>query len=226
MHPAPEDWRAWRKAQRERLVAARLAVEPATLARWREAIDAALTRAFPGLASRCVAFCWPIKNEYDARPLVRTLLARGASAALPVVVGQGQPLEFRAWSPRTRMARGALDIPYPVDSPAVTPEIVLLPMNGWDAQGYRLGYGAGFFDRTFAAMPRRPVIIGVAHELARLDTLHPQPWDMPADYVVTERGVYRRDPTGLLFLGSAEPGGDPRVSSPVCGAPDPDSGRA
>jgi len=216
MHTAPEDWRAWRKAQRERLVAARLAVDPATLDRWRQAIDTALTRAFPGLATQCVAFCWPIKNEYDARPFVKTLLGRGATAALPVVLGKGQALEFRAWHPHTRMARGALDIPFPVESPEVIPQTVLLPMNGWDGQGFRLGYGAGFFDRTFAAMPRRPVIIGVTFELARLETLHPQPWDIPADYVVTERGVYRRDPTGLAFLGAPDPAGPATPRSPVC----------
>lgn len=222
MQTAPEDWRAWRRAQRQRLVTARMAVEPATLDRWRQAIDAALARSFPGLATRRVAFCWPIKNEYDARPLIKTLLARGATAALPVVVGKGQPVMFRQWQPGTPMARGALDIPYPAESPPVIPQAVLLPMNGWDDQGYRLGYGAGFFDRTFAAMAQKPVIIGVAHELARLDTLHPQPWDIPADYVVTERGVYRRDPAGLAFLGASDPAGSDTISSPVCYADEAD----
>ena len=79
---------------------------------------------------------------------------------------------------------------------------MLLPMNGWDPAGYRLGYGAGFFDRTLASLAKRPVVIGVTYELARLDTIHPQPWDIPVDYVVTERGVYRRDPEGLVFLGA------------------------
>lgn len=216
MQTVPEDWRAWRQTQRERLVAARMAVEPAALDRWRRAIDAALECAFPSLATRRVAFCWPIKNEYNARPFIETLLTREATAALPVVVGKDQPLMFRQWHPGTRMARGALGIPYPVESPTVMPQAVLLPMNGWDTQGYRLGYGAGFFDRTFAAMTQKPVIIGVTHELARLDTLHPQPWDIPADYVVTERGVYRRDPAGLVFLGAADPAGSAALSSPVC----------
>jgi hypothetical protein len=88
-------------------------------------------------------------------------------------------------------------------------------MNGWDRQGYRLGYGGGFFDRTLAAMEKRPVVIGVSYELAKLDTIHPQPWDIPMDYVVTERGVYRRDPEGLAFLGEPDPGSG-ELSSPVC----------
>ena len=89
-------------------------------------------------------------------------------------------------------------------------------MNGWDAQGYRLGYGAGFFDRTLAALAKRPVTIGVSYELARLDTIYPQPWDIPMDYVVTERGVYRRDPEGLAFLGEPQAGDGSALASPVC----------
>ena len=61
-------------------------------------------------------------------------------------------------------------------------------MNGWDAQGYRLGYGAGFFDRTLASFVRKPLTIGISYELARIPSIHPQSWDLPMDYVVTERG--------------------------------------
>ena len=74
--------------------------------------------------------------------------------------------------------------------------------NGWDAQGHRLGYGGGFFDRTLAAMKTRPLVIGVAYELARIATIHPQAWDIPVDYIVSERGVYRRDAGELVFLGN------------------------
>jgi hypothetical protein len=89
-------------------------------------------------------------------------------------------------------------------------------MNGWDAQGYRLGYGAGFFDRTLASLTKRPVTIGVSYELARLDTIQPQAWDIPMDYVVTERGVYRRDPEGLAYLGEPQRGEPSALASPVC----------
>jgi hypothetical protein len=89
-------------------------------------------------------------------------------------------------------------------------------MNGWDRAGYRLGYGGGFFDRTLAAAPKRPVVIGVSYELARMDTIHPQSWDIPMDYVVTERGVYRRDPDGLAYLGQPQGGEGSALASPVC----------
>jgi 5,10-methenyltetrahydrofolate synthetase len=75
-------------------------------------------------------------------------------------------------------------------------------MNGWDSAGYRLGYGGGYFDRTLAGLARKPDIIGVSFERAQMITIHPQPWDIPVDYVVTERGVYRRDSGELVFLGA------------------------
>ena len=211
----PTALKTWRKAERERLIAARVALAPATLDAWRRRMDITLERSFPGLARCRLAFCWPIKGEYDARHLARTLRERGALTALPVVVAPKTPLKFRAWHPGVRLEKGALDIPFPSDSAEVVPNAVLLPMNGWDRQGFRLGYGAGFFDRTLASLAKKPLVIGVSYELAKLDTIHPQSWDLPMDYVVTERGVYRRDPEGLVFLGEPDQGSG-TLSSPVC----------
>ena len=211
----PTSLKAWRKAERERLIAARLAITPPELDSWRQRIDGYLERSFPGLARCRLAFCWPIKGEYDARHLARTLRARGALTALPVVIAPRTALIFREWHPGITLTKGPLDIPYPADSQQITPNAVLLPMNGWDLQGYRLGYGAGFFDRTLAGLAKRPLVIGVSYELAKMDSIHPQSWDLPMDYVVTERGVYRRDPEGLVFLGEPDQGSGER-SSPVC----------
>jgi 5-formyltetrahydrofolate cyclo-ligase len=212
----PTALKAWRRSERERLIAARLAINPEMLDSWRRRMDGYLERSFPGLAGCRLAFCWPIKGEYDARHLARTLRARGALTALPVVVAPRTPLVFREWHPGVELAKGALDIPYPVGSQQITPEAVLLPMNGWDAQGYRLGYGAGFFDRTLASLAKKPLVIGVSYELAKMDTIHPQSWDIPVDYLVTERGVYRRDPEGLAYLGEPQAGEPSALSSPVC----------
>jgi len=213
---SPSELQRWRKAERERLIAARAALGRETLERYRQRIDAHLERSFPALATAKLAFCWPIRGEYDARHLIRTLRERGALTALPVVVAPKQPLVFRAWHPGVAMAAGPLDIPYPVNSPEVVPETVLLPMNGWDDGGYRLGYGGGFFDRTLASMPKKPVVIGVTYELARIPTIHPQSWDIPVDWVVTERGVYRRDGDKLAFLGEVFAGEPSTLASPVC----------
>lgn len=211
-----DELRSWRKAERERLIAEREALDAATRERLRLRIDAHLGRSFPGLATARVAFCWPLRGEYDARPLGQALRDRGALTALPVVVAPGQPLLFRQWHPGVALGSGPLGIPYPLYSDPVVPTAMLLPMNGWDEAGYRLGYGAGFFDRTLASLTRRPVVIGISYELARMKTIHPQSWDIPMDWVVTERGVYRRDPEGLAFLGGAPAGEPSALASPVC----------
>jgi 5,10-methenyltetrahydrofolate synthetase len=207
---------ARRRAERERLLAVRERLDAASLEQLRRRIDAHLARAFPGLARRTVAFCWPTRGEYDARPFLETLRARGAVTALPVVVAPGRPLVFREWHPGVALAAGPLGIPYPVGSPVVEPAAVLVPMIGWDEAGYRLGYGAGYFDRTLAARATPFAAIGVAYELARVPTIEPQAWDVPMDWVVTERGVYRRDPAGLAFLGEPAPGEPGPLASPAC----------
>jgi len=196
-----EELKRWRGAERSRLLRERESIPAATIAEWRALIDQHLTRGFPQLRRGVLAFCWPIRNEYDARHVAKTLRDQGTLTALPVVVAPKTPLVFREWHPGVALAEGALGIPYPVDSAELPPDHVLLPMNGWDERGYRLGYGAGFFDRTLAALSARPLVIGVSYEMARLPTIHPQSWDVPVDWVVTERGIYRREAAGLGYLG-------------------------
>lgn len=196
----------WRSAERARLIAAREALGRETLEAFRERIDRHLEVGFSGLGHGVLAFCWPIRGEYDARHLARTLRERGALTALPAIVAKGKPLAFREWHPGVELASGPLDIPYPVASAEVAPDHVLLPMNGWDESGYRLGYGAGYFDRTLASLQKRPRVIGVSYEVARMPTIHPQSWDIPMDWVVTERGAYRRESNGLAFVGGAVDG--------------------
>jgi 5,10-methenyltetrahydrofolate synthetase len=222
----------WRRSERERLIGARERLDAETRERFRRRIDGHLTRSFPGLAAATIAFCWPIRGEYDARPLAAALRARGAVTALPVVVAPGQPLIFREWHDGVALTSGPLGIPSPTGSTPVNPTVVLVPLNGWDGSGYRLGYGAGYFDRTLASAPRPLVAIGVGYELAKMESIRPQPWDVPMDWIVTERGVYRRDPGGLEFLGEPTAGEPGALASPVCyadeidperfGAPDPD----
>jgi 5,10-methenyltetrahydrofolate synthetase len=202
---------AWRKSERARLLRERSALSQEALAELRSRIDIHIERAFPDLVHGVLAFCWPYRNEYDVRHLAAALRRRGATTAMPVVVAPKTPLIFREWHPGVKLADGPLGIPYPVDSKEVQPDHVLLPMLGWDGDGYRLGYGGGFFDRTLAALAKRPRVIGVAYEQAYLRTIRPQPHDIPVDFVVTERGVYRREPQGLKFLDNPQ-----AFSSPPC----------
>ena len=201
----------WRKAERQRLLRERDGLAGEVLAERRARMDAHIERVFPDLVHGVVAFCWPYRNEYDVRHLAAALRRRGAKTAMPVVVAPKTPLIFREWHPGVELVKGPLDIPYPVGSPEVTPDNVLLPMLGWDGDGYRLGYGGAFFDRTLASLAKRPRVIGLAYEQAYLKTIHPQPHDIPVDFVVTERGVYRREQQGLRFLDNPE-----GFSSPPC----------
>ena len=202
---------AWRKSERTRLLRERSALSEEILAGLRSRIDIHIERAFPDLVHGVLAFCWPYKNEYDVRHLAAALRRRGAKTAMPVVVAPKTPLIFREWHPGVKLAHGPLGIPYPIESDEVQPDHVLLPMVGWDGDGYRLGYGGGFFDRTLAVIARRPRVIGVAYEQAYMKTIRPQPHDIPVDFVVTERGVYRREPEGLKFLDNPQ-----GFSSPPC----------
>jgi len=202
---------AWRKGERARLLRERSALSEETLSGMRSRMDTHIERTFPDLVHGVLAFCWPYKNEYDVRHLAAALRRRGAKTAMPVVIAPKTPLIFREWHPGVKLADGPLGIPYPVESDEVQPDHVLLPMVGWDGDGYRLGYGGGFFDRTLAAIARRPRVIGVAYEQAYMKTIRPQPHDIPVDFVVTERGVYRRGPDGLKFLDNPQ-----GFSSPPC----------
>src|SRR5262245_47200534 len=158
-----DEVKAWRKAERTRLLAARESVDATTLELWRQRIDSHLWRSFPGLAAATLAFCWPIRGEYDARPLTQKLREHGAVTALPVVGGPKEPLVFREWDPGVALASGPFGIPYPADTDPVVPTVMLLPMVGWDGAGHRLGYGGAFFDRTLASLSEKPVAIGVSY---------------------------------------------------------------
>ncbi len=139
---------------------------------------------------------WPIRAEPDLRAWMASLPANGIRVALPVALALGQALLFREWRPHARLARCLGKIPYPADGAEVVPNAVIEPLVGFDAAGYRLGYGGGFFDRTLAALKPRPLAIGVGYPLAALDTIFPQPHDLPMDWIVTGSApaVQRLDP--------------------------------
>ena len=152
-----------------------------------------LQQSFPELSGKRVAFCWPFRNEPDLRPLMQSWLAEGkpgVAALLPVVVNAGSALVFRAWTPESPMLTDRYGIPSPASGEFLTPEALLIPVNAFDADGYRLGYGGGFFDRTLASLDPLPLAIGVGFELARVNSIHPEAHDMQLDAVVSEAGVF------------------------------------
>ena len=180
---ALEDLRLWRKAKREALIAKRLALPPeARTTASAEITDRLL--ALLAFSQQRVGFYSPVRGEYDPWPLARSLEASGVPLALPVVIAKAQPMIFRAWRPGTKMVPGVWQIPVPADGDPVQPDTLLVPLVGFDANRYRLGYGGGFYDRTIAAMPQRPRTIGVGFLCGQLRSIHPRPYDIPMDEIV------------------------------------------
>jgi 5,10-methenyltetrahydrofolate synthetase len=190
----------WRKAERERLIAARLGLSVEYRTRQTEAVASHLDRLIPLTPATIVSVYWPIRAEPDLRPWMRVKAENGVRVALPVALALGQPLVFREWRPGSPLARGLWKIPYPADGVDVVPTVVLAPVVGFDPACYRLGYGGGFFDRTLAHMAGAPLVIGIGYPDALIKTIFPQPHDIPMTWIVRgDEPPLRRssDSTGL-----------------------------
>ncbi|QPC88398.1 5-formyltetrahydrofolate cyclo-ligase [Mesorhizobium sp. NBSH29] len=178
----------WRKAERERQIAARLAIPADVRAAMAVKIGEGLDRVIGDVSGHMISLYWPFRGEPDLRPWMETVIQRGGYTALPLVVEKGAPLIFRAWKKGDPLEKGVWNIPVPADGPAVMPSIVISPLVGFDAQNFRLGYGGGFFDRTLAAMTTKPLVIGIGYSASALPTIYPLPHDIAMDAIVTEAG--------------------------------------
>jgi 5-formyltetrahydrofolate cyclo-ligase len=134
----------------------------------------------------------PLKSEISPLPLMRRCADAGAALALPVVVGRGKPLIMRAWSFGAPLASGVWGIREPTtEAPEVFPDILIVPLLAFDRTGHRIGYGAGYYDMTIAALrTRKPVVaIGIAFAAQEIDAVPATPSDARLDLVLTEREV-------------------------------------
>ena len=136
-----------------------------------------------------VAGFWPLEGEIDTRPLLHAWHNLGHMVVLPRTSGRGQPLTFHHWEPGMRMHPGAFGTLSPA-GPAVEPGALLVPLLAYDRAGHRLGYGAGYYDRTLAGLPGRPTL-GAAFAAQRVACVPAGPHDVRLDAVATERGVER-----------------------------------
>ena len=187
-----------RQALRRALIAQREALPPQTVTAWSRAICEHLQQEFPRLAQQRVAFCWPIRNEPDLRPLIEAWLRAGHPyfvPLLPVVTAPETGLVFRRWYPDAPLELDRHGIPTPSAGEFIFPNALLIPVNAFDAHGYRLGYGGGYFDRTLAAANPRPLAIGIGFAQAQVDSVEPENHDMRLDVIVTEQGIVKPLPT-------------------------------
>jgi 5-formyltetrahydrofolate cyclo-ligase len=145
-----------------------------------------------------VAGFWPFRDEIDVRPILEHLDAQGHEVGLPAVVGRGRPLVFRPWRPGMRLAKGRLGEPTPppdadYGAGEITPRLLLVPLLAFDAQGYRIGYGGGYYDMTLAALRKAgPVVaVGVGYSAQEVDAVPHDENDQRLDWIVTEREARR-----------------------------------
>jgi 5-formyltetrahydrofolate cyclo-ligase len=134
----------------------------------------------------------PLKSEINPIPLMRKLADAGARLALPVVAGKGKPLIMRGWMFGEPLASGVWGIREPPpQAPEVDPDILLVPMLAFDRRGFRIGYGAGYYDMTLARLRgTKPVLaVGIAFAAQEIDEVPTTPRDERLDLVLTENGV-------------------------------------
>jgi 5-formyltetrahydrofolate cyclo-ligase len=158
------------------------------------AAETVAARTFPvAVASGAVVSGFmPLNSEVSPLPLMRKLSDAGARLALPVVAGRGLPLSMRAYAFGDALVKGVWGIRVPPpEAPEVAPDVLLVPLLAFDRNGNRLGYGAGYYDMTIAALrARKPVVaVGIAFAAQEVDEVPTTPRDVRLDLVLTEREV-------------------------------------
>ncbi|NOX74811.1 MAG: 5-formyltetrahydrofolate cyclo-ligase [Alphaproteobacteria bacterium] len=140
-----------------------------------------------------VAAYMPIRTEISPLPVMNDLAAAGKSVCVPVIQAPRQPLKFSRWTPGTKMLNGPFGAAIPEIADTLIPDILITPLVGFDTRGYRLGYGGGFYDRTFALLRKSApaMAVGFAYSGQELPLVPTEPTDIRLDVLVTENGVIR-----------------------------------
>ncbi|MEO5934132.1 MAG: 5-formyltetrahydrofolate cyclo-ligase [Duganella sp.] len=173
---------------RKRLLTARRALDPATRAAWDHAIGEQVVAWWRAARPAALGVYWPLRDEPDPRAAYVALERLGARLLLPVVVEKHAALEFADWRVGEAMVKDAMGVAVPADLrlQADYPPALLVPCLGFNAQGYRLGYGGGFYDRTLARAPR-PQTVGIAYSCLEVQ-FDSDAHDVALDRIVTEIG--------------------------------------
>jgi len=184
-----------KRALRSRIKTWRSGLEADAAARAADAV-AAHGLGFLRLAQKRVVISGfsSLPDEFRAWPLLRRLHGEGHALAMPVMQGKGLPLVFRAWAPGDAMDKAVWGIAEPrADKPVLEPDIVLVPLLAFDATGWRLGYGGGYFDRTLRGLRARKsiVAIGLAYDESQVDAVPHLDYDERLDWVLRPSGPLR-----------------------------------
>jgi 5-formyltetrahydrofolate cyclo-ligase len=137
-----------------------------------------------------IAGYWRIRDELDCQPILVRLMDSGQKVVLPVVMGADAPLDLRVWEADQPLYEAGFGTLAPSDlAPRAVPDVILMPLLGFDKTGTRLGYGGGYYDRTLAGLGTKPLLVGLAFAAQELNHIPREAHDIPLDAVVTEAGV-------------------------------------
>ena len=184
------------QSEKDILRVAALARRDALSAQERASAALAIAARMPPLdiaPSTVVAGYAPIRSEIDPVQLMQKCAARGATLALPVISARNAALAFRRWMPDDALVRGLFGIAEPHARAAeVAPDIVLVPLAAFDRAGHRVGYGGGYYDRTFARLRQsKPVTaIGLAFAVQEIPQVPALAHDVRLDFVLTETDTF------------------------------------
>ena len=141
-------------------------------------------------AGDIVAAYWRIRDELDCQPILVRLMDSNQTVVLPVVLGPDEPLDLRVWEQGASLYEAGFGTLAPSElAPKAEPDIVIMPLLGFDKMGTRLGYGGGYYDRTLANMRKKPMLVGLAFAAQELDAIPREAHDVPLDAIVTEAGM-------------------------------------
>lgn len=187
---ADESIEAAKAALRQRALVLRAGVPRDVRAAAAQAAAEHFFRAIRLPPGAIVAGYWPIRDELDCRPVLTRLMDTRQPVCLPVVLGEERPLELRLWEEGAALYPSGFGTLAPSEmAPRAEPDVILMPLVGFDRAGTRLGYGGGYYDRTLEAMEHTPRLVGFAYSVQEFDHVPREPHDIPLDAVVTEKGA-------------------------------------
>nr|WP_281352139.1 5-formyltetrahydrofolate cyclo-ligase [Paracoccus aestuariivivens] len=152
-----------------------------------EALTRNLMQVLAPHRGKVLAGYWPMRDEADPRTAMREY---SGAVCLPVVTGPARPLVFRLFD--GRLDRGGFGTSHPpADAPEIEPDVLIVPLAGFDRAGHRLGYGGGYYDRTLHRLRAGKTVtaIGFAFAVQEIPAIPFESTDERLDFIVTDREI-------------------------------------